>query len=1029
MAINAVFRADFAQFQTAVTQAETKLKAFQTDASKVETSLNRMGDAFSGRKVISEATLAVKAIQDIGGVTKLTESEQKKLNATLTEAVAKYTVLGKEAPKALTDMQKATAQTEKSTGGLSSTLSTMGQTILSTAAGFFTAQVAFNAVKGAVGALVDELKTITVHGAAVADVADNFDHLTEQSGRLGASLIGELREGTHRTITDFDLMKLATQDLAVGLNLTDNQFGLLAKGAFALAQATGGDVKTALDTMNDAMRTGRTRSLALLTGKIDLEKAEMAFAKSLGTTRDQLSEEGKLEAARIAILNSVGTAIDRLGVQTDGLDERIAQAQTTWANFQDELGRTVATSPVIASALDSIAGALTATFGSEKQTLVRTIASLIDDAAIALVEFAKLAVSSAGFIIKEYHAVNKLFGNTAQIVDGLRLAFLYFQQSAMLASGDLANWKKLDDQIGKLLQTMLDRGKALQEETRAQGNVDRVTAEYSKTLDDVITRMKTARTESAGLGGQTAATAGALGQVGTAGHAAAAGVGSATGAFVTGKQAIADAAKQAKEFAADYIRLTKAMEGDWQKILSANWEAAAASIKRNAESARLELEKFLGVFKQIGQALPTDFPLARAFDQLPMKSIEAALAAQEGMLAVFSEVGQQIPDAITPPSSMVKITNAFTSVFSELPNILMRAFEGGGGGLGAAKSAGTLFGATLSKNIFGTPEMKNSITSVFGATLGGAFNALLPGIGALAGPLIGAIAGLFDGVFGPSKEELEGRGIAAQFRAQLEGMLTDVQKLEAGGEKWKESIIAVRDAYLAAGLSEQDALSIMDKLWKAEKQGGDAVKKVIEEIQRTMRGGLKPAIEATTTATEVWRDTIVGAAEGGQVAIAGIGDRWLEVKTILEDGVTIPIGFESSGGGDGKTSTSTGDRSGYLTPEEARELGKAWRPKSEFDWSDAVYRAVRDEDASELNKLAEENSFQRGTAGRYLNFGAGTPVMLHGQERIMTRGEATAEGGGSDSAKLDKILRALLDLPRAIATPMKTALIEAGYRY
>ncbi len=97
-------------------------------------------------------------------------------------------------------------------------------------------------------------------------------------------------------------MKLANQDLAAGMSLTDKQFGTLAKGAFALAQATGTDVKTGLETMNDAMLTGRTRALSLLTGKIDLIKAEEDYAKSLGSTTEHLTAEGKLEAAREAIL-------------------------------------------------------------------------------------------------------------------------------------------------------------------------------------------------------------------------------------------------------------------------------------------------------------------------------------------------------------------------------------------------------------------------------------------------------------------------------------------------------------------------------------------------------------------------------------------------------------------------------------------------------------------------------------------------------------------------------------------------------
>jgi TP901 family phage tail tape measure protein len=43
-------------------------------------------------------------------------------------------------------------------------------------------------------------------------------------------------------------------------------------------------------------------------------------------------------------------------------------------------------------------------------------------------------------------------------------------------------------------------------------------------------------------------------------------------------------------------------------------------------------------------------------------------------------------------------------------------------------------------------------------------------------------------------------------------------------------------------------------------------------------------------------------------------------------------------------------------------------------------------------KLDDLPGFERGTLGRYVNFGAGTPVMLHGRERVMTEAEGRAGG-------------------------------------
>ncbi len=242
-----------------------------------------------------------------------------------------------------------------------------------TAEGVFTGEAAFEALKGAIELTVETLKDMTIEGAKMADITENFEHLTEGAGRLSSTLLGSLKEGTHHTVDDLELIKIANKDLTVGMKLTDDQFKLLAEGAHGLAKATGVDAKEALATMNDAMLTGRTRAIALMTGKIDLTKSEMDFAKSLGTTADRLSDEGKLQAARNAILASVGAATERLGTQTDGLNEKAEQAEASWQNFYDELAMGIAKSPAVSGAFDAIRDSVVNAFGGDKEAIIHNI--------------------------------------------------------------------------------------------------------------------------------------------------------------------------------------------------------------------------------------------------------------------------------------------------------------------------------------------------------------------------------------------------------------------------------------------------------------------------------------------------------------------------------------------------------------------------------------------------------------------------------------------------------------------------------
>src|ERR1700741_3815066 len=101
MALTAHFDADFSSFITAVDQATAKLRGFESGAATVEKQLNRMADAFSGQKIISDATLMAKAVEEIGGASKLTATELQRVTATATEAIDKMKRMGIEVPPGL----------------------------------------------------------------------------------------------------------------------------------------------------------------------------------------------------------------------------------------------------------------------------------------------------------------------------------------------------------------------------------------------------------------------------------------------------------------------------------------------------------------------------------------------------------------------------------------------------------------------------------------------------------------------------------------------------------------------------------------------------------------------------------------------------------------------------------------------------------------------------------------------------------------------------------------------------------------
>jgi hypothetical protein len=286
-------------------------------------------------------------------------------------------------------LSKVTALESKFSEGLN-------PSVVKAAEGFAIAEGAIRLFDKAVETAVDVVKDLTLEGAKIGDIEDNFEHLTSSAGRLGSTLLGELRAGTHNTINDLELIKIANNDLAAGVDLTDKQFRTMANGAFALAQAKGIDVKQALDDVNDAVLKGTARGVQYLTGRIDIASAEDAFAASLGTTADRLNEEGKAQAGRIAILDAVSKATGRLGDQTDGLDEVIAQIGTKWDNFYEQLAKAIGTSPAVVRAFETVGDSLTKAFGGDSQHMVETVAGWVNTLADKVTQYAPVVVD--GFI-------------------------------------------------------------------------------------------------------------------------------------------------------------------------------------------------------------------------------------------------------------------------------------------------------------------------------------------------------------------------------------------------------------------------------------------------------------------------------------------------------------------------------------------------------------------------------------------------------------------------------------------------------
>lgn len=296
---------------------------------------------------------------------------------------------------------------------------------------------------------------------------------------------------------------------------------------------------------------------------------------------------------------------------------------------------------------------------------------------------------------------------------------------------------------------------------------------------------------------------------------------------------LAELEKGPSEAILSNLKIQRAAEDERWKLTS---EATMSGVDRQLA----EIDRWVADEKaKLDSRAPNYAAAQKAIDDLANTKKDNARQADSIANGPFAKwYGPEMPTE-TAERIGKKFSNRLRDVImTDVPDILQRAFEGGGGLWGAIQSLSARIGGMLkSSNWFaGMSESVSSKAASFlsfgSAKLGSALSGIFSG-GLSAAIDVGmqllakGIKKLFGG---PSEDELKGRDSNRRFEDSIIGTLTAQQKAEAGGERWKEIVIGVRDAYIAVGKTAEEAEAIVKRLWEAEKQGPEAVKAVQDEI-------------------------------------------------------------------------------------------------------------------------------------------------------------------------------------------------------
>jgi predicted nucleic acid-binding Zn-ribbon protein len=214
-AITATFRADLTQFERALAGAETKVSAFERSTAQVNRELAKFGNEFSGANLQRQALTMARAVEDLGGATRLTATEQQRLSATVDEALDKYRALGQAVPPSLVKIsaELANIREEQERVARGARILEEEQRKATTAAGVFRTSISG---LGAALAGAFTVGSITAFAKAIIDLGGEISDLARQTG-LSTDAVQEFKFAADQTGSSIDAIAASVSRLNKGL--------------------------------------------------------------------------------------------------------------------------------------------------------------------------------------------------------------------------------------------------------------------------------------------------------------------------------------------------------------------------------------------------------------------------------------------------------------------------------------------------------------------------------------------------------------------------------------------------------------------------------------------------------------------------------------------------------------------------------------------------------------------------------------------------------------------------------------------
>lgn len=231
------------------------------------------------------------------------------------------------------DIKDAIGEISPSLGSLSNNISKA----IASPLGLVTASVV------ALGAAVKGSFDLTLAGEKLLKIDKQFESLSTSAGIAGDKLKDAFITSLDGLIDDSDAIQALNKSI-VTLGLKAGQLPQVMELARKATNLFGGDVVNNFEAINQAIATGATRQLRGLGLIINSDEAYAKYAKSIGVTKDLLTESGKQQALLNEVLEKGEAKFAGVALRSDNLTESLQRLKVESNNSLEDFQKSFAKS-------------------------------------------------------------------------------------------------------------------------------------------------------------------------------------------------------------------------------------------------------------------------------------------------------------------------------------------------------------------------------------------------------------------------------------------------------------------------------------------------------------------------------------------------------------------------------------------------------------------------------------------------------------------------------------------------------------